>query len=154
MRPAVDDDAPAIARIYIESWNSGFGDILGERALTDAGIERWERDLADACVAWTVAEADGEIAGFVGVRPSRDPADPSLGEVDTIAVDPARWRGGIGRMLMSHALDQLRQRYLGAVLWTVADYSRGYAFYRATGWRLLEQSRADGAEVAFGHSLR
>jgi GNAT superfamily N-acetyltransferase len=90
---------------------------------------------------------------MVGVGPSRDPVDPLLGELDTIAVDPAHWRVGIGRCLMVHALGVLRKSWARAILWTPADYGRGHAFYRATGWVPLDRSRRDGKEVAFGQSL-
>jgi GNAT superfamily N-acetyltransferase len=74
--------------------------------------------------------------------------------VDTIAVDPQRWRSGIGRALMEHAVTQLTlDGYRRAVLWTLSDYPLGEAFYRATGWRQTDQIRAGGSEVCFSRSL-
>ena len=57
---------------------------------------------------------------------------------------------------MNHALESLRvrEKYSTAILWTVVDYERGHAFYRATGWKPLGKSRAEGTEVAFGQSWR
>ena len=153
LRPAAVRDADAVARIYIESWNQGFGHLMGIRERTPEQTARWENDLANTEVEWTVAEIEGGVVGFVGVGPSRDPIDPALGELDTIAVDPGRWRQGVGRSLMDHALDRLGAGYSAAILWTVAGYERGHAFYIATGWEPLDMSRASGTEVAFGHSL-
>ena len=153
LRPAVTTDAHIVARIYIESWNQGFGHLLGMGELTPERVARWEHDLSDDGVDWTIAEADGVVVGFVGVGPSRDPVDPMLGELDTIAVDPAHWRVGIGRALMNHALAVLRSSWCTAILWTPARYERGHAFYRATGWELLHRTRADGQHVAFGRDL-
>ena len=88
LRAARQTDAEIVARVYIESWNTGFGHLLGTRELTRDVVARWEHDLASGPVQWTVALADGAIVGFVGVGPSRDPIDPALSELDTIAVHP------------------------------------------------------------------
>jgi ribosomal protein S18 acetylase RimI-like enzyme len=139
--------------MYLESWNRGFGHLLGVRELTPDLVARWRGDLTGRTTEWTLAQIDGEVVGFVGVGPSRDPIDPTLGEVDTIAVAPARWRRGVGRALMSHAVDRLRARWSRAILWTPAGHDQGHAFYRATGWHPLDRSRAAGTEVAFGRDL-
>ena len=153
LRDAQPFDAPVIARIYIESWNQGFGHLLGIRELTPERIARWREDLTSDIMSWTVAEVDNVIVGFAGVGPSRDPVDLALGELDTIAVDPAHWREGVGRALMDAALDALRCAWSQAILWTPANYDRGHAFYRATGWVPLGRARASGREVAFGRDL-
>jgi ribosomal protein S18 acetylase RimI-like enzyme len=153
LRDAVARDAAVIARVYVKSWNQGFGHLLGLRELTPELIVRWRDDLTGARADWTVAEADGVVVGFVGVGPSRDPVDPAVGELDTIAVDPGHWRTGIGSALMRHAVGVLQRSWSRAILWTPDSYDRGRAFYRATGWTPLEGTRADGREIAFGRDL-
>jgi hypothetical protein len=90
IRPATADDGPEVARIYVDSWNAGFGDLMPAAVLDDSRIARWPETLARG--NWWIAEIDDVIAGFVGIGPSRDPLDPDLGELDTIAVDPPHWR--------------------------------------------------------------
>lgn len=153
LRRATADDAPAVARIYIESWNAGFGHLMGPRELSPDVVGRWAVDLDCEVTEWIVAEDAGVVVGFVGVGPSRDPLDPELGEVDTIAVDPSAWESGIGRTLMEEAVRLLRLRFAAAIVWTPADYDRGHRFYRATGWTSLGRARAAGQEVAFGRSF-
>jgi ribosomal protein S18 acetylase RimI-like enzyme len=154
LRGAVAGDAAVVARIYIDSWNQGFGHLMGTRELTSDLVSRWEKDLTDVRVEWVIAEIDDEVVGFAGIGPSRDPIDPVLGELDSIAVDPTRWRQGVGRSLMKHALTRLRAQYSRAIVWTVADYERGHGLYLAAGWKPLDQSRANGTQVAFGHALK
>jgi GNAT superfamily N-acetyltransferase len=150
LRSATVADAPEVARIYVESWNEGFGDLLGRRSLTNTEISRWSTDLIDGRARWWVAELEGQAAGFAGVCPSRDPVDPELGELDTIAVDPQQWRSGVGRALMTEALRRLREDgYPTAVLWTPAGYGQGHAFYERMGWRATGATRAEGKHVAF-----
>jgi ribosomal protein S18 acetylase RimI-like enzyme len=153
LRPAVADDAPGVARIYVDSWNRGFGHLMGVRELTEETVARWRADLSGRTTEWTLAELDGEMVGFVGTGPSRDPIDPTVGEVDTIAVAPTHWRRGVGRALMTHAVERLQVTWPRAILWTPAKYDRGHAFYRAMDWHPLGRDRAGGTEVAFGREL-
>ena len=155
IRVASGADAPSIARIYVDSWNAGFKSLMPTRELTTELVARWERDLvAPLPHRWWVAEVSGSLAGFAGIGPSRDPVDPALGELDTIAVDPAWWRRGIGQALMALAIGCLRSDGYGeAVLWTLARYERGRRFYEAMGWRLDGGARAEGRQVRYRHSL-
>lgn len=153
IRPATPDDAPSVARIYVESWNAGFGPLMPSRSLHQAEMDRWANELREGPARWWVAESD-VIDGFVGITPSRDPVRRGLGELDSIAVDPARWRSGVGRLLMATALQGLREDgYAEGILWTLADYPQGQEFYRATGWTLTNLTRAEGTQIAFRHSL-
>lgn len=154
LRSAAPDDAPRMTEIYIDSWNQGFGHLMGSREVTAGRIDRMRADVADTDVSWTVAELGGNLVGFVETGPSRDPIDDQLGELCSIAVDPLHWRQGVGRALMVCALDQLRARWTRAMLWTPTDYEQGHSFYRATGWRSLDQRRANGLETAFGRDLQ
>jgi len=153
VRDAVEDDAPAVARIYVDSWNDGFGAIVGMRDLDGDQVVRWAGELVAGTRRWWVAERAGRVVGFAGVGPSRDPVGPGLGELDTIAVDPGEWRTGIGRALMDVALGSLARAFTSAVVWTVAGDDRGHRFYEATGWVLEGRRRADGREVCFRHDL-
>jgi L-amino acid N-acyltransferase YncA len=88
LRRSTDSDADAVARIYVDSWNRGFGELIGYRTNSTDRRDRWRHEINDPALIWTVAEMDGDVVGFSGVGPSRDPVDPALGELQTIAVDP------------------------------------------------------------------
>ena len=63
---------------------------------------------------------------------------------------PARW----GQVLMRRALDYLRlDGYREARLWTLAEYTRGAAFYEATGWSLNGDVRDEGQQLCYSHRL-
>jgi GNAT superfamily N-acetyltransferase/shikimate kinase len=149
VRDARVADAAAVARLYVESWNAGLGDLVGRRTLDAGETARWARELGGGPQRWWVAERDGRPVGFVGAGPSRDPVAPDLGELDTIAVAPAAWRSGVGRALAAVATDWLAARYAGALVWTVAGYDAGRRFYEALGWVADGESRAGGREVSF-----
>jgi N-acetylglutamate synthase-like GNAT family acetyltransferase len=155
IRDALPSDAEHVARIYIESWNAGFVGLFPHREFTPQDIVQWRRDIGKpAPHRWWVAEVDGKIAGFAGICPSRDPIDPSLGELDTIAVDPPCWRMGIGRKLMPLVLKHLvADGYKEAILWTLANYNQGQRFYEAMGWKLDGGTRREGTQVRYRHKL-
>ena len=151
IRPVRFDDTAEVLRIYVASWNLGFGERMPRIEADPGRLARWQKDLAaPSPQRWWLAERDGAIVGFAGIGPCRDPVDPSLGELDTIAVDPNCWRSGVGRALMSQALRALSaDGYREAVLWTFADYPRGETFYRAMGWSRSGTLRNDGTQVLY-----
>lgn len=154
LREATPADAEGVARVYVESWNEGFADLMPPRVLNPEQIARWSRDLDARLVRWWLAESGGSVVGFVGSGPSRDPIDPDLGELDTIAVAPSAWRHGVGRRLMESAVDALRGAGYGqGILWTLADYERGRTFYEATGWRSSGEVRDSQRQMAFRRVL-
>lgn len=158
IRPATPADVDEVVRIYIDSWNAGFGKLLSraDRAVTPDLIERWSRDLSRPVPhRWWVAERKGSVVGLVGVCPSLDPADPQLGEVDTIAVDPPHWRTGVGRALMSVPFRHLASDgYNEAIVWSAERYEWGIAFYEAMGRRRDGGVRDDGRQIRFREKLR
>ena len=157
IRPATTADTEVIVRIYIDSWNASYGELMSqaERTVTQELIERWRRDLGrPPPYRWWVAERWASTVGFIGIGPSRDPVDPRLGEVDTIAVDEPHWRTGVGRVLMSLAVQHLvSDGYDDAILWTVEGYEQGLNFYEAMGWRRDGGVRDGGRQVRFRRGL-
>lgn len=140
--------------MYVTSWNVGFAGLMPARIMDGGQVARWQRDLSEGSSRWWVAPTFGGIAGFAGSGPSRDPVDPRLGELDTIAVAPAAWRSGVGRRLMDAAVaDLIEADFPQAIVWTLADYEQGRAFYEATGWRASGEARDAGRQVAFRRSL-
>ena len=154
LREATPADAEAVARVYVASWNEGFADLMPPRVLNPEQVTRWARDLDAGPVRWRLAESGGSVIGFVGTGPSRDPIEPDLGELDTIAVAPSAWRLGVGRRLMNSAIEILRDAdYSQGILWTLADYQQGRNFYEATGWRSSGEARDFGRQIAFRRVL-
>jgi GNAT superfamily N-acetyltransferase len=60
-----------------------------------------------------------------------------VGELYALYLLPAWWSAGVGRALMTSALDALRgDRYRRVVLWVLADNARGRRFYERAGFTL------------------
>ena len=155
IRRAGPDDAEVVVKIYVESSNLGFQSRIPRKESDQPRIERWRRDLSDTTpTRWWVAQRCGTVIGLVGIGPCRDPVQAGLGELDTIAVTPSSWHTGIGKVLMTTALEALRRDgYNSAALWTLSHYPLGESFYRSTGWRLNGATRNGGNQVRYDHDL-
>jgi len=75
-----------------------------------------------------VAENDGVIVGFASVVPRPD----GIAELDALFVEPDRWRRGIGRQLIEHALERARASAAEAL--HVIGNPHAESFYRASGF--------------------
>ncbi len=91
MRRATDDD---VERMF-ESWNAAYGELRRAAGTFDHYLDEH---------SWAgVLERDGEIVGFVINGTVR----AAEGTVLELAVDPAHWGSGYGRMLLDAASYQL-----------------------------------------------
>jgi GNAT superfamily N-acetyltransferase len=144
VRRAEVEDAAAIARVHVGSWQVAYRGLIPQDYLDRLDPrqrrEGWARGLAAS--QWPrsgtlVAEGDDGIVGFIHIGPSRDDdADPTVGEVAAIYALPAVWGAGVGRGLMDAALAGLGQAgYAQATLWVLETNARARRFYAAAGWR-------------------
>jgi ribosomal protein S18 acetylase RimI-like enzyme len=150
IRAGTPEDAEATARVHVESWAAAY--------TLDGPTFQQRLDLYTRVPASFVAEVAGEIAGFVGVGPSRDPdAD---GEVYTIYVHPQHWGSGVGRELIRAGEQRLRELgYARVVLWVLDGNERAQRFYESAGWtadgerRTLEFLAQSVPEVRYAKQL-
>ncbi len=161
VRPARLDDAPAMARVFVASYQSGhrgqMPDWLIETRTYAASERGWRRNLAELAVAaepdrclFVAEAAGGEVVGVaMGGPPKPWPADDAArrtatGELYALYVHPRHWRRGLGRALFDGAAAWLaargRRRLLVGVLAANAPARR---FYEAAGGRLLGQRTFD-----------
>ncbi|MDX1423296.1 MAG: GNAT family N-acetyltransferase [Kiloniellales bacterium] len=92
-----------------------------------------------------VAEADGEVAGFVVLYPRRDHL-----HVENVAVFPARQGLGLGGALLAFAEQEARRRRLAAVeLYTNAKMTENLALYPRLGYREIDRREEAGFSRVF-----
>lgn len=145
VRHAVTDDAVALARLQVSSWQAAYAGIIpaGHLAAMSAA-ERAARhsarlSAAEPRGAELVAERDGTVVGWASCGPVRDDdLDPAtIGEIRAMYADPVAWSTGVGAALMRASLDHLRGAGFSAVtLWVLEDNARARRFYEQWGFRV------------------
>jgi len=161
VRQAGTDDAPSVARIYVDSWQDTYAGIVPTRllrALTHNGqAARWRSAIrAQGRELVLVAESDGHgLVGMTSLGPARDGELGYDGEVYALYVDPTFFGQGTGRALLRAAFTVLRGRgYTSCLIWAHAKNPVRF-FYEAMGGKLIAErvQRMMGdpvTEVAFG----
>ncbi len=141
IRSATFADAPAIARVHVDSWRSTYRGIVPDSVLDtlgyDARAEVWRREIEDTTSSKFVLVADtpnNQIAGFVSAGPERTGEYPDFtGEIYAIYVADD-WHGyGVGRAMMSQAAQNLlKQGHKTMLIWALTE-NPACAFYRYLG---------------------
>lgn len=132
IRPAFDDDVPAIASLI--------GELGYPISLMDMR-NRFDFVTASANDEILVAEVDGEVVGLVGVRV----AEPihrvgRVGEVTALVVASAQKRRGIGSALLARAEEWLTARGADTVGVHAGNHRKDEAhrFYTAQGYEATQ----------------
>lgn len=140
VRPAVVDDADAIARVQVRSWQVAYrgfmpDDLLDSLDVTAGARQQRERlgQLPPGAQCFVAIDPTGQTVGFVQVGDYEE-GDGS-GQVYAIYVAPEHWSTGAGRALMAAALDFLTAGGPRPVrLWALDGNERARRFYERCGF--------------------
>ncbi len=143
---ALPEDAPAIARVHVASWQTTYRGIVAAETLANLSVENrekyWQEYISQAeqqgvCVF--VAEENERILGFCSAGPGRDPIPGYTAELYAIyLLQPAQGRG-IGRQLVRAAANHLTTRdFQSMFVWVLRDNPARY-FYQALGAKYLQE---------------
>ena len=141
MRPARVDDAPALARVHVDSWRAAYRGLVPDSSLQRFTYQ-WREEcfrqaLATGAEETYVVQLDEEAVGILTVGAARD-ADLDVnrtGEIWGIYISPEYWRKGIGSRLVEEAERMLKSRgYENAVLWVLEGNQQARGFYEAMGF--------------------
>src|SRR6185369_323317 len=110
IRAATLEDAPAIARIHVSTWQEAYRGIVADEHLRNLSVEArqsmWQASIAKGEPRVLVAHETGDIVGWIAFDRSRDEgASAEAAEVWAVYISPASWRKGIGRGLFRQALE-------------------------------------------------
>ena len=160
VRPAVLEDARAIAAIHVQSWQLAYQGIVPAAFLASLSIEEregvWAENLQRMASKTWVADEGGKVVGWISAARSRDSdALPSTGEVWAIYVDPWYWRRGVGGLLLVRRKGNWPPPdFRSVTLWVLKENTRAIRFYEAHGLviepgsgKTITRSRAEQFEV-------
>jgi GNAT superfamily N-acetyltransferase len=149
LRPAQPDDAIAVARVHVRSWQVAYRGLLPadylDQLRPEDRAERYDFATTDIQKPHTIVATEGNlIRGFATTMPSRDPDLADYGELCAIYVDPEHWGHGIGAALMTAARARLFSLgFQNANLWVLAGNAHAERFYQIDGWTPDGQRRTD-----------
>ena len=138
IRPATLEDATAIARVHVASWQSTYREMLPDEflaSLSETGYaERWKRVIGDVSSKVYVAEDGGEVVGFASGGRERAGETGYTGELYAIYVIDAAKRRGFGRELVRATVAGLRELGLDdMIIWVLRDNQPARSFYERLG---------------------
>ena len=161
IRQAVEADAPAIARIHVDTWRSAYQVIVPASHLAALSYTKseasWRARLvntSDGSFTY-VAERDGQPVGFAWGGPERDGSPDFRGELYAIYVLKQRQGCGLGKRLVTAVAGRLSGQGINSLLiWVLAD-NRAKRFYEKLGGLAVAERPAsiggvDLTEVAYG----
>lgn len=163
IRPAVADDASAIAQVHVTAWQIAYRSLVPQEYLDSLDImertQLWHSILVgDITVegiprpADFVAESNGALVGFANVGRFRDePGNTQAGELWTMYLSPDHWGTGVADALMAATLEQLEQLgFSVSYLWVLEGNERARRFYERHGWSpddMIKSFEVGGASV-------
>ena len=140
LRPAEPDDAIAVARVHVRSWQAAYRTLLPDDYLDQLRPEdraqKYNFSSLDPLQPQTIVAAEaGVIHGFATTAPAREPDMPGCGELCALYVDPDQWSRGIGVALVAAARSRLFDLgFRHAILWVLVGNVRAKRFYRIDRW--------------------
>jgi ribosomal protein S18 acetylase RimI-like enzyme len=143
IRTMREDEAPAVSRIYAQSWKSAYRGIVPQPYLDALPEYRWTGILLQNPSRSFVLLSEGRYAGTASIAaPARDEKLPDWGEVISLYLLPAYFGRGFGRALLGHCIRALeKEGFRKVYLWVLEENRRARAFYEQAGFR------PDGAKI-------
>ena len=166
VRPARRDDAGEIARIQVDTWRTGYRDLLPVPIIESLSPEAAEPAWTEAVEApptdqhhVLVAEEQQWLVGFAALAPV-DTAEEGIADVSHTAqiapllVEPRWGRRGHGSRLLAAAVDHARaDGFTRLITWVPAGDGASLSFYRSAGWdtdgfaRVLDTGAGEMREI-------
>jgi GNAT superfamily N-acetyltransferase len=153
LRDATPADAAGLATVHVTSWRAAYRGLMPDDVLAALSVpdreQVWSDRLAtrDPRTSVVVATDAWRVVGFAAVGPPlvpTDRADPTLGDLYALYLDPDHWGRGIGAPLHAAALDRLvTHGFTHAGLWVLDGNERAQRFYRRHGWTDTGRTQVD-----------
>ncbi|HMD84586.1 MAG TPA: GNAT family N-acetyltransferase [Terriglobia bacterium] len=162
IREARPQDAPAIAKVHVDSWRTTYGRIVASEFLASLSNEESERMWLNGLSSSTnpvslfVAETpDGAVVGFAASGPEREGDATYKGELYAVYLLQNYQRQGVGSALIRACVQKLEQRGYSSLLLWVLRANPARHFYEALGGKVLREREIQIGnerliEVAYG----
>ncbi len=152
IRLAELDDAPAIARVHVETWRGSYGGFVPQRYLDSMTVENrtfvWVRLLerrGPDFLTLVSEDHDRRIIGFVSAGAMRHDDARFGAEISSLYVLASHQRNNHGRRLFMAAANRLAgDGHKGLFVWVLAE-SPSRQFYERLGGEVVAESTREFA---------
>ena len=146
IRRAQADDAPAMARVHVDTWRTTYVGIVPDEHLANLSYERcqagWIEHLSDPrseTHAFVVEARPGYIVAIASGGPLQDAWGDFDGELYVLYVSKSFQGMGYGRRLLARVAEDLMNRgYHSLVIWVLQD-NPACRFYERLGGCLVAE---------------
>jgi len=138
IRPVTSADGSAIARIYGNAVRSGTASFELEPP-DEAEMLRRMHTLLDGGFPYIAAEIDGEVVGYAYAGPYRPRRAYRFSIEDSIYIDPAAQRRGVGRALLQRLIEDATEKGFRQMIAVIGDSAQtpSIELHRALGFRMI-----------------
>ena len=138
IRPAMPADIPAITRIYAHAVAHGTASFELD-APDEAEMAKRMRALLDGGFAYLAAEADGALLGYAYAGHYRTRPAYRFTVEDSVYVDPAAQRRGVGKALLDRLIVESERRGFRQMIAVIGDSAQtaSIELHRAAGFRMV-----------------
>jgi ribosomal protein S18 acetylase RimI-like enzyme len=150
------DDAAEIDRVFRTSFCDTFAHLYRrenlEAFLSKFTLDAWTRELGDERFVFQLAEADGQVIGFVKLGPPELPVETERASIELRQLYVLHaWRGaGVARQLMDWALAEAKalggeELYLTVYTenWRARRFYEKYGFVEVGPYKFMVGNQAD-----------
>ncbi len=135
------EDAPAIARIHLSSWQYAYRHQFPKRYLDalslDEKIAQWTqyfKHKGEKTCSLYLALNNEQPVGFISFGPGRDSAHAQQGEIYALYLIRTHWGKGIGHTLFKKAAQKMSSdRAVGVYLWALDSNKQALHAYQKWG---------------------
>lgn len=155
-------DAPAIAKVHVDSWRTTYSNLIPAKFLADLSYEeretKWVKILSNITqdnFTYIAEDEIGQIVGFANGGKERTGDRIYQGELYAIYILEKYQRQGLGYRLISTIATRLIESGISSMLvWVLAD-NPASGFYQSLGGQKVNQKQIEIArvqllEVAYG----
>ena len=138
IRPTTQADIPVITRIYAEAVMNGTASFELEPP-DETEMARRMTALLDDGFPYLAAEIGGTLAGYAYAGPYRPRRAYRFSVEDSIYVDPAAQRKGVGRALLTRLIEEAGRRGFRQMIAVIGDSAQNPSIeiHRALGFRMI-----------------
>jgi ribosomal protein S18 acetylase RimI-like enzyme len=140
IRPAEADDAPAIAKVHVDTWRAAYRGIIPQEYLDTLTVQNrtigWVRLLQrerNDLITLVSEDNDGRVVGFGSGGRIRHNDPRFAAEITSLYISPRAQGHGHGRRLFMALSNRLAERKLkGLFVWVLAE-NAARGFYQTLG---------------------